>query len=276
MTPELIFIVPYRNRAPQKKVFECVMPTILEDQKYKIIFVHQKDNRPFNRGAIKNLGFIYVKKTYPETYKNITLVLHDIDFMPYYKNQFKYKTKQNVVKHFFGYTNTLGGIVSINAGDFEKINGFPNIWSWGLEDNVLKRRCQIAGFVPDRSTFYHGGVDEDKVITLWHGWDRLINPKIRRKFTATTNIDGIGILKNIDYTIEEQSENIYVMHVTNFITGESHLVGSQDTKLRNSRENKFFRDGYNGTNQKVNMRRTGLLPSMKASKRRHRSIFKGL
>jgi hypothetical protein len=252
------------------------MPTILEDEKYKIIFVHQKDNRPFNRGAIKNLGFIYVKKTYPETYKNITLVLHDIDFMPYYKNQFKYKTKQNVVKHFFGYTNTLGGIVSINAGDFEKINGFPNIWSWGLEDNVLLRRCQIARFVPDRSTFYHGGRDEGNVITLWHGWDRLINPKINRKFTATSNIDGIGILKNINYTIEEQSENIYVMHVTNFITGESHLVGSQDTKLRNSRENKTFIDGYNGTNQNANRRLTGLLPSMKASKRRHRSVFKGL
>jgi len=196
--------------------------------------------------------------------------------MPYYKNQFKYKTKQNVVKHFFGYTNTLGGIVSINAGDFEKINGFPNIWSWGLEDNVLKRRCQVAGFVPDRSTFYHGGVDEDKVITLWHGWDRLINPKIRRKFTATTNIDGIKILKNIDYTIEEQSENISVMHVTNFITGESHLVGSQDTKLRNSRENKFFKDGYDGKNQNVNRRQTGLLPVMIIPKRRQRSIFKGL
>jgi hypothetical protein len=276
MTPELIFIVPYRNRAPQKKVFECVMPTILEDEKYKIIFVHQKDNRPFNRGAIKNLGFIYVRKTYPETYKNITLVLHDIDFMPYYKNQFKYKTKQNVVKHFFGYTNTLGGIVSINAGDFEKINGFPNIWSWGLEDNVLKRRCQVAGFVPDRSTFYHGGVDEDKVITLWHGWDRLINPKIKRKFTATTNLDGIKILKNVNYTIEEQSENISVMHVTNFITGESHLVGSQDTKLRNSRENKFFKDGYDGKNQNVNRRQTGLLPVMIIPKRRQRSIFKGL
>lgn len=278
-TPELVFIVPYRDRAPQKKVFECVMPTILEDEKYKIFFIHQKDSRPFNRGAIKNLGFIYVKTMYPETYKDITLVLHDIDFMPYYKNQFNYKTKKNIVKHFFGYKHTLGGIVSINAGDFEKINGFPNIWTWGLEDNVLKNRCQLANFTPDRSTFYNGGVDEYKLITLWHGWDRIINPKIKRKFYATSNIDGITILKNIKYTVEEQSENISIVHVTNFITGESHLAGNKDTKKMNSRDNKWFTDGYNGDNPQNNPRRNtrnGLMPTVNIKRTRTRSIFQGL
>ena len=181
MIPEIVFIVPYRDRAPQKKVFECVMPTILEDEKYKIFFIHQRDSRPFNRGAMKNLGFLYIKTQYPQNYKNITIVFHDIDFIPYYKNQFNYKTKPGIVKHFFGYKWTLGGIVSINAGDFENINGFPNIWTWGLEDNVLQKRCKNAGLKPDRTTFLQAGKDEYKLITLWHGWDRLIDNKIKKK-----------------------------------------------------------------------------------------------
>ena len=59
LIPDKIFIVPYRNREPHKMVFNLVMKEILKEINYKIIYVHQKDNRPFNRGAIKNIGFLY-------------------------------------------------------------------------------------------------------------------------------------------------------------------------------------------------------------------------
>lgn len=240
MIPEIIFIVPYRDRAPQKKVFECVMPTILEDEKYKIFFIHQQDSRPFNRGAMKNLGFIYIKTKYPENYKNITIVFHDIDFIPYYKNQFNYKTKPGVVKHFFGYKWTLGGIISINASDFEDINGFPNIWTWGLEDNVLQKRCKNAGLIPDRTTFLQGGKDEDKLITLWHGWDRLIDNKINKKIKTNSVLDGFSILKDIKYNTETVSKNISIVNITDFITGEDHIIASKNAKQLNSRFNSKF------------------------------------
>ena len=240
MIPEIVFIVPYRDRAPQKKVFECVMPTILEDEKYKIFFVHQHDSRPFNRGAMKNLGFLYIKTQYPQNYKNITIVFHDIDFIPYYKNQFNYKTKPGIVKHFFGYKWTLGGIVSINAGDFENINGFPNIWTWGLEDNVLQKRCKNAGLIPDRTTFLQAGKDEYKLITLWHGWDRLIDNKINKKIKTDSVIDGFSILKDIEYNTETVSEHISIVNITSFITGEDHVIASKNAKQLNSRLNAKF------------------------------------
>ena len=141
-TPEIVIIVPYRDREPQRSAFMKIMPHILEDLNCKVLFVHQRDKRPFNRGAMKNLGFIYVQKMYPDEYKDIILVFHDIDNIPWYKGQFSYRTQRNVINHFYGYPHALGGIFAIKAWDFEHINGFPNIWTWGLEDNMLMRRVE--------------------------------------------------------------------------------------------------------------------------------------
>ena len=70
-----VFIVPYRDRSHQKFFFSKHMTFILEDKKdYEILYVHQNDDRPFNRGAMKNIGFIAVKEKYPETYKTINLI----------------------------------------------------------------------------------------------------------------------------------------------------------------------------------------------------------
>ena len=55
--PTLVFIVPYRNRKTQKFFFCKHMEYILENENYEIYFSHQADDRPFNRGAVKNIGF---------------------------------------------------------------------------------------------------------------------------------------------------------------------------------------------------------------------------
>ena len=179
--PEKIFIVPYRDRAPQKMAFIHIMSWILEGQNYRILFIHQKDTRPFNRGAIKNIGFIYVKDTYPEHYKNITLIFHDIDYISWRRNQFNFTTRAGVVTHHLGFDKSMGGIFSIKAGDFEKINGFPNIWTWGLEDNIVYNRCRRVGLHIDVQNRLHVQKDMKDIIGLWHGWERLINPNIHNK-----------------------------------------------------------------------------------------------
>mgnify|MGYP001242322733 CR=1 FL=1 len=88
------------------------------------MFIEQNHEHEFNRGAMKNIGFLLLKSKYPTYYKNITMVFHDVDVMPYTKGFFNYEAKIGEVKHFYGYTFALGGIVSINGEDFEKINGF--------------------------------------------------------------------------------------------------------------------------------------------------------
>lgn len=138
--PDLVFIIPYRNRATQLNEWLTHMTPLLHQYSYEIFIIHQTDPRRFNRGAIKNIGFLEVKKKYPKTYKDITLVFNDVDTMQKYENQFNYLTRSGTAKHFFGFGYAFGGIFSITAGDFETIHGFPNFWSWGLEDNLIYER----------------------------------------------------------------------------------------------------------------------------------------
>ena len=155
--PKFVFIIPYRNRAFYLQSFMRKMSTVLEDipkTDYEIYVIHQNDTRKFNRGAIKNIGFLYIKNKYPKYYKQMTLVFNDVDIFPLRKNYLDYITTKGVVKHFFGFNYALGGIVSIVGEDFERINGFPNFWAWGYEDNLIQTRIVNAGITIDRSNFY--------------------------------------------------------------------------------------------------------------------------
>ena len=59
--PSIIFIVPYRHRRQHRKFFTNYIEIIMEDyprDSWEYYFSHQVDDRPFNRGAMKNIGFI--------------------------------------------------------------------------------------------------------------------------------------------------------------------------------------------------------------------------
>ena len=238
--PERVFIVPYRDREPHKMVFSRVMPYILGDSNYRILFIHQKDTRPFNRGGIKNIGFHYVKKKWSNAWKNITLIFHDIDFMAYRKNQFSFETKEGEVNHFYGYPHTLGGIFAIKASDFEKTAGFPNIWTWGLEDNILLERVHAVKLKIVRNQFINAQTQTKNIISLWHGWDRLLNPNTGlQKFHHQR--DSLWSMLNIKWTEEQVEDKIWMIHVTSFdvpITAKDPMV--QKARVSNSRINRQF------------------------------------
>ena len=167
--PKIIFIVPYRDREAHKNMFVRMMDYILEDvseDDYEIYFSHQKDERHFNRGAMKNLGFIYAKEKYPEHYKDITFVFNDVDTLPGIKNLWNFETTKGVVKHYYGFKFALGGILSIKGSDFEKINGFPCYWGWGFEDNALQWRCDKQKITIDRSIFIHSDINQSYNLTM--------------------------------------------------------------------------------------------------------------
>jgi len=234
--PKRIFIVPYRNRIQQKFFFSKYMSFILENcDDYEIYFSHQCDARTFNRGATKNIGFLAAKNKYPHHYKDITFVFNDVDTIPFYKI-FDYETTPGVVKHYYGYKYTLGGIVVIKGSDFEKTNGYPCFWGWGMEDNVLQKRCEVNNIKIDRSIFYNIGSPE--ILQLFDGISRIISRNDPWRGENDNGIDGVNTISQLKYTIDEKSQNpndnifvvqnpnIFVINISSFLT---HIpFGSED------------------------------------------------
>ena len=215
-----IFIVPYRDREAQKAVFLSHMKILLEDENdYEIIFVHQKDQRQFNRGGMRNIGFLYVKEKY-ENWKNMTLIFHDIDYLPY-KKLFDYDTTKNVVTHFYGMKFSFGGIWAIKGEDYAKIGGYPNFWAWGFEDNTIKNRwVDNGGEINYKKFIFYTDPRVVKLDCSNHGHDaRIINKN--NLFYAKKDHPlngGYHTIRDLKYNIEEIDTNIKMINVVNFLT----------------------------------------------------------
>ena len=244
--PKRIFIVPYRNRIQHKFFFSKYMSFILEDDDdYEIYFSHQCDARTFNRGATKNIGFIAARNKYPNDYKDITFIFNDVDTIPFNKI-FDYNTQHGVVKHFYGFKYALGGIVVMKGADFEKTNGFPCFWGWGMEDNALQKRCEAVGLKIDRSVFYNIGSPE--ILQLFDGISRIISKKDPWRGENDNGVDGLRTIRQLQYTIDEKSENpndnIFAVHnskimYVNISTFLTHIpFGSEEYYTYDLREPK--------------------------------------
>ena len=228
--PKIIFIVPYRDRQTQLTEFSKHMKILLEDmnpEDYIIYYAHQCDKRSFNRGAMKNIGFIAMKNKYKNEYKNITFVFNDVDTMPSIKGLINYETTPGVVKHFYGYLHTLGGIVSIKGADFERVNGFPQYWAWGFEDNLFNRRILEAKIPIDRRQFYK--IEDDRIIHLKNGTIRDINSGEFQRYLQQ-NKEGISNIKNLIYDIDTNN----LINIRSFTTGyDENMNLRKDYDIRN-------------------------------------------
>ena len=233
MAPKILFIVPYRDRKEHKQFFMKYMEFIMEDYKkedYEIYFVHQCDKQPFNRGGMKNIGFLAMRNKYPDDYKNITFVFHDVDTLPYTKNLLPYETTKGNIKHFYGYQFALGGIFSIKGADFEIVNGFPNMWGWSMEDNIIQQRVLQKGLNIDRNVFYTIG--SRAILQFVDGIQKIINKKEIAGFLNKNYPYGLTSIYNLKWTIENEYIN-----VTNFNTEskpETEKFDKHDLTKKNS------------------------------------------
>ena len=238
--PQVVFIIPYRDREEQLHFFRRQITYVLEDKDpstYKIIYVHQSDKRPFNRGALKNIGFLIVKDLYPEHYKTITLVFNDVDTISNRKNDLEYETKKGKIKHFYGFHFALGGIVSVTGEDFEIMNGFPNYWAWGYEDNALQKRAEQNKIVVDRSKFYK--LMDPHIIHLNESVHRVVNREEYNRHYFNSK-EGIHNITQLKYTMDDETQ---FANVTYFETGnvpdmtkyKTHDVTKRDRPYGNDR-----------------------------------------
>lgn len=142
----MTIVVPYRDREQHLKKFIPHMKLFLKDKvDYKIIVVEQNNDKPFNRGLIKNIGFDLGKENSDYT------CFHDVDLLPI-SNKCDYTYTESVTKlaiyvSQFNFrkrnVQELGGVVLFQNKVFELVNGFSNnYWGWGLEDDDLGERCK--------------------------------------------------------------------------------------------------------------------------------------
>lgn len=218
MNIDIIIIVPYKNRKSHYDYFEKYMTNYMnrlyKNKNFKIFYCNQLEDKPFNRGAIKNIGFLICKKLF-NNYKNITFIFQDIDRLPI--KDLDFITKKGVIKDFYGVNKALHSLFSITGEDFEFLKGYPNFWYWGFEDNVLYDKAIKNNLFIDRSIYFKLK-DKENMILLddneepkrlfsnKQGWDYL-----------NKNYDNIDDIKNIKYTISNNFFNIeYYETKTNY------------------------------------------------------------
>jgi hypothetical protein len=153
---------------------------------------------------MKNIGFLAMKKKYPDTYQDMTFIFNDVDTVPFHK-LFDYQTEPGIIKHYYGFESALGGIVVMKGADFEKVNGYPNFWGWGMEDACLQKRCLQVGFTIDRSKFYPIGSPE--ILQLFDGVTRLVCSRDPLRMKNDNGIDGLSTIHKLTYTFNKNSVN---------------------------------------------------------------------
>jgi len=114
----------------------------------EILVIEQSyDKRKFNRGALLNVGFNLTKSSVGNTF-----IFHDVDLISPVSISNLYCTYPKHPIHIanlwtekYTFNDFLGGIISFNKKDFQKINGFPNdFWGWGGEDDAMYNRLVSA------------------------------------------------------------------------------------------------------------------------------------
>lgn len=144
------FIIPYRNRKEHLDEFIKRFTDYLKDKDVDVQFyiLHQINPGEFNRGALNNIGFLEFCKTRPDG----LFIFHDVDTYPTYWGSIIYDTCPGKIRHAFGIkSENIGGICCFWKNEFEKVNGFPNYWGWGIEDVTLMYRVKKHNIIIDES-----------------------------------------------------------------------------------------------------------------------------
>ncbi len=154
--PHLKIVVPYRDREKQLRQFLPHMRDYFAGRgiAYHIVIAEQEDGLPFNRGAIKNAGFLLGGESDYTCF-------HDVDYLPLEADYgwtesptglvwagaesipIKASGPTQYIKPDM--TKFFGGAVLIPDALFRQVNGYSNqYWGWGYEDTDLVNRFQAA------------------------------------------------------------------------------------------------------------------------------------
>lgn len=211
--------VPYRNREAHLKEFIPKVGEYLEKRgiDYCMYFAHQKDEKLFNRGAMKNIA---AKVAFEDGCDYI--VWHDIDMIPVegggadysYPAEYPVHIATNIsqMDYKLKYFEYFGGAVVFTKEQVEKTNGYSNeYWDWGSEDDDLFWRCYLEGLADIRM----GGVDFDARYLHFSGQDSYV--KIPINSLGLRNFMGMSHTIQITCRAFQQPDKVLM-----YLVGDPH------------------------------------------------------
>lgn len=146
-------VIPFRNRWEHYTIFKNHIENYLSSNgyTYTLIVVEQDNSKSFNRGKLCNIGFLEAKSQGCSH-----VVFHDIDILPLDIDYSYCEHPVHLISENLPFNSYFGGITLFPTDQFEKINGFSNIyWGWGFEDDDLRYRCIKNGLnlIPIKETY---------------------------------------------------------------------------------------------------------------------------
>lgn len=184
-------IIPFRNREKHLPVLlRYLFPLLLKRNNIhaRVFVVEQMDRHPFNRGKIKNAGYLEAMKFFPYN----CLIFHDVDLImeshriPYdcTHSPMHLSVRIDKFNYTLPYLRLFGGVQVLSTEHFQRINGMPNtFWSWGGEDDNLfyrtaRRRLRLHRPTPDtfaRFTMIKHGHHTSDQVENWNLTNRNYN-----------------------------------------------------------------------------------------------------
>jgi len=229
--PKVVIIVPVRDRDEQKGILASIYKGSAQ---LKVVFVNQNWDYPFNKGAMLNIGFLEIKKLYPDRYENITFVFHDVDVIPFYGLGIRilldrFITSSGTIKHLYGFQHSLAGAFSITGLDYEKVGGSPNLYGWNVEDIIFQDRVLSHNLSIDRSESHFVDVDNG-AHALNLSYDIPFKPVYRTYFVSewkrNTKEDNLNSL--VSYSVVNEGCNI---NVSSFQTSHEVQVDAKNIRV---------------------------------------------
>jgi|ERR1700677_1437638 N-terminal domain of galactosyltransferase/N-terminal region of glycosyl transferase group 7 len=211
-TRRLKVVVPYRDREQHFREFLPHVQEFLEDAgiPYHVVVAEQAEGLSFNRGAMKNIGFLLGG---PSDYT----CFHDVDYLPLSAdyswsdnpaclvmtgaNRISTRIEGPARPIQLDMANFFGGVVVVPDMLFRQVDGYSNeYWGWGYEDTDLAARFNAAGISVTRrpGTFCplphdSHGYDADGYLNADASFNRALFLR-KWKSGRTAKADGISTL----------------------------------------------------------------------------------
>jgi hypothetical protein len=174
----LNIVVPYRARESHLKFFVPAVRAYFSRDKvdceipYRVLIVEQDNELPFNRGALKNIGFMLGRDNSDYT------CFHDIDYLPIWADYSWSDVPTAIVWHgaerrpvapgrsqrmlAHNLDEFFSAVVLAPNEIFASVNGYANAyWGWGFEDIDLRNRFTATGVPFGRRKGTFQGLDHD-------------------------------------------------------------------------------------------------------------------